>query len=114
MRRRSGFRGWAMVWAVLQFALPAAATLADARLERDAAPAQGSHAESRSEASCRALHPEVCALCQIVSRSSAPSGGSVECPVAVQLVEAPARPDASQHGLDGEARRTRARAPPVS
>lgn len=113
MRRRWGFRGWAIVWAVLQFALPAAATFADAHLERDAASAERSHAESRSGGSCRPIHPAECALCQLVSRSSAPSAEAPAFPVSVRLAEAPRTPDASRQALAGAARRERARAPPL-
>ena len=113
MRRRSGFRGWAIVWAVLQFALPAAATLADARLQRDAASAERTHVESRSDAACRPLHPEECALCQLVSRSSAPMHDAATCPASLRVVDAPAIDGVPQRALDGEAWQTRARAPPL-
>ncbi|NUO94297.1 MAG: hypothetical protein HOQ30_18310, partial [Gemmatimonadaceae bacterium] len=84
MRRRWGFRGWAMVWAVLQFALPAAATFADARLERQGVGAE-SHAESRSDASCRPVHAAECALCQLVLRAFAPAAGPTSIVAAVRV-----------------------------
>jgi hypothetical protein len=78
MRRRFGFRGLAVVWAVLQFALPAAASIADAGLEIRSARGAQSHVESSSTASCRPEHPAACALCQFVSRAGAPApGGAV-------------------------------------
>jgi hypothetical protein len=113
MRRRWGFRGWAIVWAVLQFALPAAATYADALLERDASTAQIAHVESGSSAGCRPVHPAECALCQIVSRGSAPTASAPSWREAVGLVEQPPIDELSQCGLDGLERTSLARAPPV-
>ena len=114
MRRRAGFRGWAIVWAVLQFALPAAATFADARIERDAATALGSHAESRSDASCRPVHAAECALCQLVVRVSAPVEHHATCHAIVRVVEPLARTEVTQHALAGLSRLSLARAPPLS
>lgn len=113
MRRRWGFRGWAIVWAVLQFALPTAATFADARLEREAAGAQGSHAESRSDASCRPVHPAECALCQLVSRASAPTAPNDTCATIISVMEQPAIAERPWHELAGPARLSLARAPPL-
>jgi hypothetical protein len=75
MRRNGFFSGWAILWAVLQFALPAAVTLADAELQRESARGPGAHVESTSDASCRPSHPGECALCQLVSRAAAPGHG---------------------------------------
>jgi hypothetical protein len=113
MHRRWGFRGWAIIWAVLQFALPAVATYADARLERDAAMAQGPHAESRSDASCRPTHSAECALCQIVSRASAPAAQAAACPVIVRLAEQPAVTERWPHANAGPTGLALARAPPL-
>lgn len=113
MRRRRGFRGLAIVWAVLQFALPAGATLADARVQRDAGTAERAHVESRSHASCRPLHPESCALCQLVSRTAAPSAAAATCPVSLRVVDASAVDGAPLRALDGRSWRSRARAPPI-
>lgn len=113
MRRRRGFRGWAIIWAVLQFALPAAATFADARLEREGATAQGPHAESQTEASCRAVHPAECALCQLVSRASAPAvqdAGAPEIVIAVAQAPVGERP---WRALPGTTLLALARAPPL-
>jgi hypothetical protein len=70
MRRRPFFRGWAVLWAVLQFALPAAVSSSDARLERVSADGAFAHAESTSGKACRPVHPAHCALCQFVSHTS--------------------------------------------
>jgi hypothetical protein len=114
MRRRRAFRWWAIVWAVLQFALPAGATFADARLEREGASAQGPHAESQSEASCRAVHPAECALCQLVSRASAPAVQDAGVPEILIAIEQPLVGDRPWRALSGTTRFALARAPPLS
>jgi hypothetical protein len=67
MNRSWRFRGWAILWAVLQFALPATASVADARLERESARGAYAHVEATSTASCRPVHAAQCALCQSAS-----------------------------------------------
>ena len=114
MRRRWGFRAWAIVWAVLQFALPAAASYADARLEREGAAAQGPHAESRSDASCRQVHPAECALCQVVSRASALAVQNHACPAVVSVVEQPIIAERRWRAISGSTGLALARAPPLS
>ena len=113
MRRRWGFRGWAIVWAVLQFALPAAATYADALLERDSASAQIAHVESGSGDDCRPVHAAECALCQLVSRGSAPTANAPSWRDAVGVVEQPPIEELAQRGSDGLHCTSRARAPPI-
>jgi hypothetical protein len=113
MRRRRGFRGWAILWAVLQFALPAAATYADALLERDAAAAQTAHVESGSREGCRPVHPAECALCQVVSRSAAPTTEAPSWRDVVGVVEQSPVEAVGQCALDGLRRASRARAPPL-
>lgn len=66
------WRAFALFWAVLQFALPSVALLADLRLERDSQQALGAHVESGSTKACRPVHPDECALCQVLSRTAAP------------------------------------------
>lgn len=66
------WRVFALLWAVLQFALPSAALLADVRLERDSQQALGAHVESGSTKACRPVHPDACVLCQVLSRTAAP------------------------------------------
>lgn len=114
MRRRAGFRWWALVWAVLQFALPAAATFADARLEREAATAQGPHIESRSEASCHATHSAECALCQLVSRASTPAAGNPLCIAKVRVLGSPVIAEQPWRAAAGLTRLALARAPPAA
>jgi hypothetical protein len=112
MRRRWGFRGWAIVWAVLQFALPTAATLADARLERQSAGAQA-HVESRPDASCRPVHPAECALCQLVLRVSAPAANQASLAAVVRVVVRPPIADRPRQALAGPTGSPLARAPPL-
>ena len=113
MRRRWGYRGWAIVWAALQFALPVAATYADAGLERDGGVAQASHVESSSDSSCRPVHPAECALCQVVSRAFAPTAHDASCHAIVRVVEQPAVAGRPARALAGAARLSLARAPPL-
>jgi hypothetical protein len=82
-----------MLWAVLQFALPAAASVADAHVERESR-SQVMHVESSSTTSCRPVHAAECALCQLVTHDAAPAASApapliaavVHCPVAAALV----------------------------
>lgn len=112
MRRRWGFRGWAIAWAVLQFALPMAATVADARVERQSVGAQA-HAESRSDASCRPVHAAECALCQVVLRVSAPAAGQASLVEVVRVAVAPPIADRPWHDPADPAGAPPARAPPL-
>ena len=112
MRRRLGFRGWAIVWAVLQFALPCAATFADASLERRGVGAE-SHAESRSDASCRPVHAAECALCQLVLRSFAPMAGPASIAAAVRVVALPPIGDRPWRAAADPTGWALARAPPL-
>jgi hypothetical protein len=73
MRRTLTCRTFAMLWAVLQFALPSVAMLADVRLERDSQQAPGAHIESGSTKACHPVHPDECALCQVLSRTATPA-----------------------------------------
>lgn len=61
-----------MVWAVLQFALPAAVAGADARLEGETR-VRVAHVESTSASSCRAAHSAECALCQSLTQHARPA-----------------------------------------
>ena len=56
-----------MLWAVLQFALPAVASGVDARLEHESR-FQVAHIESTSSTSCRPVHSAECALCQLLTQ----------------------------------------------
>jgi hypothetical protein len=113
MRRRWTFRGWAIVWAVLQFALPAVATLADAHLERDGASARA-HVESRSNATCRPVHAAECALCQLVWRASTPTERASDTPDILVVAARPVIAERNLRELAGPSRLALARAPPLS
>ena len=85
MHRSMTWRSFALLWAVLQFALPGVALLADARLERASLDAPGSHVESGSSTDCPPVHRDECALCQVVSRSAEPVAGG-ELPAIATVV----------------------------
>jgi len=61
-------RIFALIWAVLQFALPASAALADARVAVDS-PGRA-HIEETSGRDCAAAHSPDCAVCKHLSTSS--------------------------------------------
>ena len=104
MRRNAVSRGWAVLWAVLQFALPIGAMLADARLVRASVVAAGAHVESSSSDACAPTHPDECALCQFLSRVAPPAQGT-----ALPSIVAALAPSA-QAAVPGAATRSLARA----
>jgi hypothetical protein len=61
-------RVFALIWAVLQFALPASASLADAQLSRGAA--DGAHVEAGPGRDCAPSHSLDCAVCKHLSSTS--------------------------------------------
>jgi hypothetical protein len=61
-------RIFALIWAVLQFALPAAATLADARLA--GGPPGRAHVEEMPGRDCAPSHTPDCFVCKHLSASS--------------------------------------------
>ena len=113
MRRNAAFRGWAVLWAVLQFALPSVATFADARLERESVLAVGSHIEATSSETCRPAHSNECALCQFLSRAVAPNQNASLPEIAV-AVHPSAASRIEQHPARDFARVALPRAPPAS
>jgi hypothetical protein len=69
MRRESrGLRIFAIVWAVLQFALPASAMLGDARLA--VASSDKAHVEEGPGGDCAPSHSPDCVVCKHLSISS--------------------------------------------
>lgn len=112
MRVRPLFRGWVMVWALLQFALPTAATYADALLERSGAETQA-HVESGTGTACAPVHASECALCQVVNRSVAGTAHACVLVDAVRLVPAHA-PLASVAAVGARGRLPLSRAPPAA
>jgi hypothetical protein len=68
-RRKPLLRFLALLWAVLQLAMPALASLADARLAAAAGDPM-SHVESKSSATCPVIHAPDCAACRYLSAST--------------------------------------------
>ena len=69
MRRERGFlRIFALIWAVLQLALPTSAMLADA--SRAAAPPTREHVEDAPGRDCTPAHSPDCAICKHLSVSA--------------------------------------------
>jgi hypothetical protein len=84
MRRHRTWRAFALLWAVLQFALPTVALHADVRLERESREATGAHVESGTTTACRPVHPDQCALCQVLTRTGTPTqAAALPCIAAV-------------------------------
>ncbi|MDB4878716.1 MAG: hypothetical protein JWL60_162 [Gemmatimonadetes bacterium] len=110
MRRKPWLRSWAIVWAVLQLALPAAAAYADMLVERDTR-AQVAHVESTSSTTCRPLHAAECAFCQVLSHD-AMSPAPAPAPAIVGLVRCPASSDRVGTAAERPGGRPPARAPP--
>ena len=97
--RSRRLRAFGLVWALLQFALPASAALADVRLTRGA-PDQA-HVEEAPGRDCTPLHAADCAVCKQLSafsigapaaRPAVVEGGACASPAsrARPLIRAPA------------------------
>ena len=78
MSGRRRFRGWVVLWALLQLALPTAATYADAMLERASVDTVFAHVESSTGATCQPVHAADCGLCHLVHNRVTP-GGAPSC-----------------------------------
>jgi hypothetical protein len=111
MRRGRLFRGWAVLWAVLQFALPAAVANGDARLDRESAGLVVAHVESGTSQACGFVHPASCALCQFVSHATALPHASGS-PAIVAVASPRPQPAALSRAPAVLARLSLARAPP--
>jgi hypothetical protein len=72
--------GWYLA-ALLQLALPAFATVADARAEAESHGAVA-HVESHGSARCPRVHPADCVVCRVLASGAAPSS-SHALPVAI-------------------------------
>jgi hypothetical protein len=68
MHRRGRLRRFAFLWAVLQLALPASATIADAMA--GAPTIQAGHVEATPGGDCAPSHPPDCAVCKHLSTLS--------------------------------------------
>ena len=114
MHRTAAWRSFATLWAILQFVLPGAALLADARLERDTVRSPGAHVESTTTSSCRPVHPDECALCQFLSRAAAAPSESPELPAIAQLVRPVSTSPVPHHATRDLADVGQPRAPPAN
>jgi hypothetical protein len=113
MSRRRELRGWVILWALLQLALPTAATYADAVLERASAETVFAHVESNTAATCQPVHAADCGLCHLVQTRVTPSGAPSCIP---EFAPARALPPESHSDAFAAAERGRLplpRAPPV-
>jgi hypothetical protein len=111
MRRSVTWRVFSIFWAVLQFALPGVAMLADARIERDSRNAPGAHVESGTSQACRPVHPSDCALCQVLVRVGPPSE-SPALPAIAESVRPSATSPVPRHDTRDLAALALPRAPP--
>jgi hypothetical protein len=100
-------------FAIVQMAAPALAAVADARLISDAGGAPQVHVEDHTQKSCRQVHPDDCALCQLLTHFSAPRGSAPAVPVGTTAGCAAFSQEALRPGSIARAQE-RSRAPPVS
>jgi len=112
MLRRPWGRGWAIVWAVLQLALPTAVAHADVLVERESR-SQVAHVEATSDATCRPLHAAECALCQVLSQAVAPTEHA-PVPAILAEVRCPPASDSAARACGAAGQRPPARAPPLA
>jgi hypothetical protein len=92
MRRHPTLRALALLWAVLQFALPVVALHADVRLERDSQQAPGAHVESGTTTACRPAHLDECALCHVLTRGGSPTHAATLPCIAAAVRPSPTLP----------------------
>jgi len=105
------WRVMALLWAVLQFALPGVALVADARLERASLEAAGSHVESGTSEDCPPVHRDECALCQVLSRFAQPAEAP-ELPAIAEVVRPSAASPVEPQAARAAASASLPRAPP--
>ena len=112
MRRHPTVRAFALLWAVLQFALPTVALHADVRLERESQQAPDAHVESGTTAACRPVHLDECALCHVLTRSGTPTHAAILPSIAAIVRPSPTIPIARLATLTAAAAEL-PRAPPA-
>jgi hypothetical protein len=113
MRRRSLFSRLLLCGvAIVQMAAPALAVVADARLTADSAGAPLVHVEDHTQKSCRAVHPDDCALCSFLTHFSAPRASAPTLP-AEQSIRCGGRNDTALRPASIARAQQRTRAPPV-
>jgi hypothetical protein len=99
--------------AIVQMAAPGLAVVADARLIADGAGAPQVHVEDHTQKSCRPVHPDDCALCQLLTHFSAPRASAPSIPAAAGALRAAFSDEALRPASIARAQE-RSRAPPVS
>ena len=112
MRRSGLMRVVALLFALLQLALPPFATVADARQERASGAVAVPHAEGERSDSCAAAHPAHCAICQFLTAAASPARAATAPPAAGHGAAAPEDSWVSAHGAQLTAG-ARPRAPPT-
>ena len=114
MRRRSLLsRLLVSAIAIVQMAAPALAVVADARLVAGSDGAAQVHVEDHTQKSCRPVHPDDCALCQLLTHFSAPRASAPALPAGTSALWA-IRTSASLRPASVIRAQERTRAPPVS
>lgn len=112
MRNRSLFTRIALsAVAIVQMAVPVVAVVADARLVAGGAPLV--HIEEHTQKGCRAVHPDDCVLCQLLTHFSAPRSSGPTVPI-LPVARCAARRIASYTLTSIFRAHERTRAPPVS
>jgi hypothetical protein len=102
-----------LVWAVVQFALPALGTLAEAMSASGASAADAyGHVEEHSGPGCRPVHPPDCARCQGLSTQAAGASAPAVDWTQISKAGCPTSEDAG-HESAAQPALPPARAPPL-
>lgn len=78
-----------LLFAAMQFAVPAVVSVADGAVAR-VGPEQAPHVEGLGTNACARIHPADCLLCRVLSTTISPPRGPVSVPV-VSDVQSPSR-----------------------
>jgi hypothetical protein len=70
---RLSLRALALIWGVLQFALPQAILFGDSLVARASALQPGPHVESTGGDTCQPVHADNCAFCRLLSDDCMPA-----------------------------------------
>jgi len=110
-RRR--LRVFALVWGVLQLALPLAALFGDAESALRGAARNGAHIEATSSAACTPAHADECALCRFLSNNNATPPCADGGLIAAAAASSP-KPELVSPSIVVARRLPESRAPPVA
>lgn len=99
--------------AIVQMAAPVLAVVADARIIADSGGAPQVHVEDHTQKSCRPVHPDDCALCQLLTHFSAPRATAPTIPASTSA-RCAVRDDPALRPASIARAQQRSRAPPVS